>query len=80
MEKKYSYSVGKIRKVNEKNVVANVLKFRYNDTFCGKIPTSLSKWKEQTICLTREQMYIFKNIKDEDNRRAFLTHVLLFRN
>lgn len=54
MEKKYSYSVGKIRKVNEKNVVANVLKFRYNDTFGDKIPTSLSKWKEQTICLTRE--------------------------
>lgn len=80
MEKKYSYSVGKIRKVNEKSVVANVLKFRYNDTFGDKIPTSLSKWKEQTICLTREQMYIFKNIKDEDNRRAFLTHVLLFRN
>ena len=80
MEKKYSYSVGKSRKVNEKNVVANVLKFRYNDTFGDKIPTSLSKWKEQTICLTREQMYIFKNIKDEDNRRAFLTHVLLFRN
>ena len=79
MEKKYSYSVGKIRKVNERNVVANVLKFRYNDTFCDKIPTSLSKWKEQTISLTREQMYIFKNIKDEDNRRAFLTNVLLFR-
>ena len=36
MEKKYSYSVGKIRKVNEKNVVANVLKFRYNDTFGTK--------------------------------------------
>ena len=36
MEKKYSYSVGKIRKVNEKNVVANVLKFRYNDTFGDK--------------------------------------------
>ena len=80
MEKKYSYAVGKIRKVNEKNVVANVLKFRYNVTFVDKIPTSLSNWKEQTICLTREQMYIFKNIKDEDNRRAFLTHVLLFRN
>lgn len=80
MEKKYSYSVGKIRKVNERSVVANVLKFRYNDTFGDKIPTSLSKWKEQTISLTREQMYIFKNIKDEDNRRAFLTNVLLFRN
>ena len=45
MKKKYSYSVGKIREINEKNVVANVLKFRYNDTFGDKTPTSLSKWK-----------------------------------
>ena len=77
MEKKYSYSVGKIRKVNEKNVVVNVLKFRYNDTFGDKTPTSLSKWKEKTIWLTREQMSKFKNISDDDTRRAYLTHVLI---
>ena len=77
MKKKYSYSVGKIRKVNEKNVVANVLKFRYNDTFGDKTPTSLCKWKEETISLTREQMYKFKNYSDEDTRRAYLTHVLI---
>ena len=77
MKKKYSYSVGKIREINEKNVVANVLKFRYNDTFGVKIPTSLSKWKEETISLTREQMYKFKNYSDEDTRRAYLTHVLI---
>lgn len=77
MEKKYSYSVGKIREVNEKNVVANVLKFRYNDTFGDKTPTSLCKWREETIWLTREQMHKFKTIKDDDTRRAYLTHVLL---
>ena len=77
MEKKYSYSVGKIRKVNEKNVVANVLKFRYNDTFGDKTPTSLCKWNEKTIWLTREQMSKFKNISDDDTRRAYLTHVLI---
>lgn len=77
MEKNYSYSVGKIRAVNEKNVVANVLKFRYNDTFGDKTPTSLCKWREQTIWLTREQMYKFNNIKDDDTRRAYLTHVLM---
>lgn len=77
MEKKYSYSVGKIRKVNEKNVVANVLKFRYNDTFGDKTPTSLCKWREETIWLTREQMYKFKNIREDDTRRAYLTHILL---
>lgn len=76
MEKKYSYSVGKIREVNEKNVVANVLKFRYNDTFGVKIPTSLCKWREHTIWLTREQMYKFKNIKDDDTRRAYLSQIL----
>ena len=75
MKKKYSYSVGKIREINEKNVVANVLKFRYNDTFGDKTPTSLSKWKEKTIQLTREQMSKFKSISDEDTRRAYLTHI-----
>ena len=75
MEKKYSYSVGKIRKVNEKNVVANVLKFRYNDTFGDKTPTSLCKWNEKTIWLTREQMSKFKSISDDDTRRAYLTHI-----
>lgn len=75
MEKKYSYLVGKIREVNEKNVVANVLKFRYNDTFGDKTLTSLSKWREHTIWLTREQMYKFKNFKDDDTRRAYLTHI-----
>lgn len=75
MEKKYSYAVGKIRKVNEKNVVANVLKYRYNDTFGVKIPTSLSKWKEKTISLTREQMSKFKSINDEDTRRAYLSQI-----
>ena len=75
MEKKYSYSVGKIREVNEKNVVANVLKYRYNDTFGVKIPTSLCKWKEKTISLTREQMSKFKNIGDDDTRRAYLSQI-----
>lgn len=77
MEKKYSYSVGKIREVNEKNAVANVLKYRYNDTFGDKTLTSLCKWREHTIWLTREQMYKFKNIKDDDTRRAYLTNILL---
>ena len=75
MEKKNSYSVGKIREVNEKNVVANVLKYRYNDTFGVKIPTSLCKWKEKTISLTREQMSKFKNIGDDDTRRAYLSQI-----
>ena len=75
MEKKYSYSGGKIREVNEKNVVANVLKYRYNDTFGVKIPTSLCKWKEKTISLTREQMSKFKNIGDDDTRRAYLSQI-----
>ena len=75
MKKKYSYSVGKIREVNEKNVVANVLKYRYNDTFGVKIPTSLCKWKERTISLTREQMSQFKNIGDDDTRRAYLSQI-----
>lgn len=77
MAKKYSYSVGKIREVNEKNVVANVLKFRYNDEFGDKTPTSLCKWREQTIWLTREQMHKFKSITEDDTRRAYLTHILL---
>lgn len=77
MENKYSYSVGKIRKINEKNVVANVLKFRYNDTFGDKTLTSLCKWREETIWLTKEQMSKFKAIKDDDMRRAYLTHILL---
>lgn len=76
MKKKYSYSVSKIRKVNEEDVVANVLKYRYNDTFGVKIPTSLCKWKEKTISLTREQMYKFKNYSDEDTRRAYLSQIL----
>lgn len=75
MEKKYSYSVGKIRKVNEEDVVANVLKYRYNDMFGIKIPTSLCKWKEETISLTREQMSKFKNYSDEDTRRAYLSKI-----
>lgn len=75
MEKKYWYSVGKIREINEKNVVANVLKYRYNDTFGVKIPTSLCKWKEKTIWLTREQMSQFKSISDEDTRRAYLSQI-----
>ena len=75
MKKNYSYAVGKIREINEKNVVANVLKYRYNDTFGVKIPTSLSKWKEETISLTREQMYKFKNYSDEDTRRAYLSQI-----
>ena len=77
MEKKYLYYVGKIREVNEKNVVANVHKYRYNDKFGDKTPTSFSKWREETIWLTREQMHKFKNIGDDDTRRAYLTHILL---
>ena len=75
MKKNYSYAVGKIRKVNEEDVVANVLKYRYNDTFGVKIPTSLCKWKEKTISLTREQMSKFKNIGDDDTRRAYLSQI-----
>lgn len=77
MEKTYSYYVGKIREVNEKNVVANVHKYRYNDKFGDKTPTSFNKWREETIWLTKEQMRKFNAMTCEDDRRAYLTHIYL---
>lgn len=75
MEKKFYYAVGKIHAVNEKNVVANVLKYRYNDTFGDRVPTSLYKWTERTIWLTREQKKKFLSYESDDDRRAYLSHI-----
>lgn len=79
MEKIYHHSVMKIRNVSDDNVVTcNVLRYRvWKDHDNHAIPTSLSKWFEKKITLTDSQMKKFYSKSSEDERRAYLTKLLI---
>lgn len=78
MEKTYHYSVMKIRDIDENVITCNVLKYRIvKDHDNHAIPTSLTKWFEKEIELTETQMNKFRSLDNEDNRRAYLTKLLI---